>query len=348
MEKLKQMKRNFPRVVKYTLLLCTVFILFKIFYPRSYNVPQIQKRESTQFWELSTGSKIGYTLVLAKGQKKPYPIIYLHGGPGGHVSDRDIKILSPLSDDGYDLYLYDQIGSGQSARLENINEYTVDRHVKDLGEIIKKTGSEKVIFIGQSWGAVLAVLFTADNPNRVEKLILTNPGPIYPVNKELINIKAPDSLHLREPYYSNNQGNETANNLRIKAITFWATAFHKKLASDREADNFSTYLSSEVDKSTVCDTAKILKAEAGGGFYASLMTFKNLGQLQDPRPKIKNSNIPILVMKGQCDNQKWGFTNEYLELFTNHSFSVIPNAGHFILVEQPEIYLKRIEEFLSK
>jgi proline iminopeptidase len=342
------MKRKLFGAIKYTLLFCTVFFLFKIFYPRSYNVPQIQKRESTQFWELPTGSKIGYTLVLAKGQKKPCPIIYLHGGPGGHVSDRDIKILSPLSDDGYDLYLYDQIGSGQSARLENINEYTVERHVKDLEEIIKKTGSEKVIFIGQSWGAVLAVLFTAYNPDRVEKLILTSPGPIYPVHKELVNIKASDSLHLREPNYSNNQGNERANNLRTKAITFWATAFNKKLASDEEADNFSTYLSSEVDKSTVCDTAKILKAEAGGGFYASLMTFKSLGQLQDPRPKIKNLNIPILVMKAQCDNQKWGFTNEYLELFPKHNFSVIPNAGHFILIEQPEIYLKRIKEFLTK
>jgi proline iminopeptidase len=342
------MKRKLFSAIKYTLLLCTVFFLFKIFYPRSYNVPQIQKRESTQFWQLSTGSKIGYTLVLAKGQKKPYPIIYLHGGPGGHVSNRDIKILTPLADDGYDLYLYDQIGSGQSDRLKNINEYTVDRHIKDLEEIIEKTGSEKVVFIGQSWGAVLAVLFTAANPNRVQKLILTSPGPVYPVNKELANIKAPDSLHLREPYYSNKQGNEKANNLRTKAITFWATAFNKKLASDREADNFSTYLSSEVDKSAVCDTAKILKAEAGGGFYASLITFNSLGQLQDPRPKIKNLNIPILVIKGQCDNQKWGFTNEYLQLFPNHNFSVIPNAGHFILVEQPEIYLKTIKEFLNK
>jgi proline iminopeptidase len=342
------MKRIFFKIVKYILLPCTLFFLFKIFYPRNYNVPQIQKRVSTQFWELPTGSKIGYTLILAKGLKKPCPIIYLHGGPGGHVSDRDIKTLEPLSDDGYDLYLYDQVGSGQSARLENINEYTVDRHIKDLEEIIKKTGSEKVIFIGQSWGAVLAVLFTIDNPNKVEKLILTSPGPIYPVHKELASIKAPDSFHLREPYYSNNQGNKKANNLRTKAITFWATTFNKKLASDEEADNFSTYLSSEVDKSTVCDTAKILKAEAGGGFYASLMTFKNLGQLHDPRPKIKNSNIPILVMKGQCDNQKWGFTNEYLELFPTHNLSVIPNAGHFIMVEQPEIYLKRIKEFLSK
>jgi proline iminopeptidase len=78
------------------------------------------------------------------------------------------------------------------------------------------------------------------------------------------------------------------------------------------------------------------------------MTFKSLRQVNDPRPKIKNSKIPILVMKGQCDNQKWGFTNEYLELFVNHQLIIIPNAGHFISVEQPDLYKKIIREFLSK
>jgi pimeloyl-ACP methyl ester carboxylesterase len=35
-------------------------------------------------------------------------------------------------------------------------------------------------------------------------------------------------------------------------------------------------------------------------------------------------------MKGECDNQKWGFTNEYLELFKNSELKIIPGAGHFI------------------
>lgn len=342
------MKRKIFRFIKYTLLVCIVIFLVKIFWPRNYNVPPLQKRASTRYWDLSTGSRIGYTLISAKSKKKPYPIIYLHGGPGGHVTDRNIEMLSPLSYDGYDVYLYDQIGSGQSARLENIKEYTVDRHKKDLIEIINKTGSEKIILIGQSWGAILSVLFIADHTEKVKKIIFTGPGPIFPGNWELVNIKAPDSLHLREPFYSNRQGNKKANNIRTKAMSFWATALNKKLALDKEADDFQTYLDYEVNKSTVCDTAKILKAEAGGGFYARVMTFKSLGQVQDPRPKIENSKIPILVMKGQCDNQKWGFTNEYLELFTNHQLNIIPNAGHFISVEQPELYKKIILEFINK
>lgn len=336
------------RLIKYILTFFIVIFLYQVFWPRSYNVPQPGKRASTQYWDLSTGSRIAYTMISAKGKKNPYSIIYLHGGPGGHITDSVIQMLTPLSNDGYNVYLYDQVGGGYSNRLEDIQEYTPERHKKDLEEIIKKTGSEKIILIGQSWGAILAVLFASDHPEKIEKIIFTSPGPIYPVRKELANIKAPDSFHLAPPYYSNKQGNEKVNNVRTKAMAFWATTFKHKLASDEEADNFATYLSSEVDKSTVCDTAKVLKAEPGNGFYAGTMTMKSLNELQDPRPKIKNIKIPILVMKGQCDNQKWGFTNEYLDLFANHQLTVIPNAGHYISVEQPELYIKTIRKFLSR
>jgi proline iminopeptidase len=297
---------------------------------------------------LKTGSKIAYTLVSAIGIKKPYPIIYLQGGPGGFISDRNIKMLAPLSEDGFDIFLYDQIGSGQSERLSDINEYTAYRHKKDLEGLIKKIGSEKVILIGQSWGAILATLFIADNPDKVEKVILIGAGPIQPANEELLNKKAPDSLNLSKPPYSNREANEKSKNIRANAITFWAKSFGKKLASDKEADDFQTYLNNGLNKALVCDTSSALRAEGGGGFYAQVMTVQSFNEVKDPRPKLKDCKVPILIMKGQCDNQPWGFVNEYLEIFPNYKLKIIPGAGHSISVEQPELYLKTIREFLNQ
>jgi proline iminopeptidase len=342
------MRNNIFQFIKYALLLSLVAYMLAVFIPRSYDVPQMYQRKGTQYWDLQTGSKIAYTLVSAKGIKKPFPIIYLQGGPGGFISDRNIKMLAPLSEDGFDIFLYDQIGSGQSERLSDINEYTADRHKKDLEELIKKIGSEKVILIGQSWGAILATLFIADNPDKVEKVILTGAGPIQPMREELLNTDAPDSLNLRKPHYSNREANEKSKNIRINAITFWAKSFGKKLASDKEADDFQTYLNIELNKATVCDTSNALKAEGGGGFYAQLMTVQSFKEIQDIRPKLKGSKVPILLMKGQCENQSWGFLNEYIELFQNHQLKIIPNAGHSISVEQPELYLKTIREFLNQ
>jgi proline iminopeptidase len=139
--------------------LCIAIFSLLVFIPRTYYVPRLQKRASTQYRDLPTGSSIGYTLVLATGVKKPYPVIYLQGDPGGPIFDGSIEMLSPLSEDGYDIYLYDKAGCGFSDRFENIEDYTADRHKRDLEEIIKIIGAEKVILIGQSWGAVLATFF---------------------------------------------------------------------------------------------------------------------------------------------------------------------------------------------
>ena len=256
--------------------------------------------------------------------------------------------MSPIADSGYNVYLYDQIGSGESGRLKEIDNYTVARHIEDLHEIIKKIGAEKVILIGQSWGAIFAALFVADNPDKIEKIIFTSPGPIYPVRKELANSKVPDSIHLRNPFFTNAMGNKKVNNIRTKTMKWFATRFGMKLASNKEADEFETLLDYELNKSTVCDTSKIPGAEAGGGFYSSIMTYNSLLKIQNPRPKLIEVKIPVLIIKGECDNQKWGFTNEYKEIFENSELSVIPGAGHFISVEQPELYLKVIHRFLNK
>ena len=118
------------------------------------------------------------------------------------------------------------------------------------------------------------------------------------------------------------------------------------MASDKEVDEYADFLDSKMYKSALCDTSITLAARGGSGFFASIMTYKSLFLLNDFRSKMKGINIPVLVMKGQCDNQPWGATNEYLSLFPNHKFVLIPNAGHFINVEQHEMYIREIKNFL--
>lgn len=340
------MKKLLTNIVLFSLLLVLAVFVVLIFLPKKYNVPQLQKRISSKYWSLPGGSEIAYTLIEGKGDKKPFPVIFLQGGPGGPIYNRNIETLKPLAEDGFDVYLYDQVGCGFSSRLDNIEEYTAERHKKDLEEIVGLIGSEKVILIGQSWGAILAVLFAADNSEKIEKIIFTSPGPILPMNKELANVMAPDSLILIKPVYSNAQANQQAQNMRMKFVSFLAKNFGIKQASDNEVDDFQTYLNSFLGKSTVCDTANVPIAEAGGGFYAQIMTVNSFDEIPNPRPKLLNSEIPILVMKGQCDNQKWGYTNEYLEIFPNHQLIIVPSAGHGISSEQPVLYVTTILDFL--
>lgn len=341
------MKKLFLRMIKYSILIGLIIFLSIILYPRTYDVPAFQQRTNTKYWDLSTGSRIGYSLIKAKGTKKPYPVIFLQGGPGAPIFDANIETLSNLTNYGYDVYLYDLVGCGHSNRLENIDEYTVDRHKKDLAEIINKIGAKKVILIAQSWGALLATNYLADHQAKIEKLIFTGPGPILPINEQLEKLRAPDSLHLKAPKFTNAQGSQKAYNLRERVVKFTAEKFSYKLASDKEMDDFATDLNFELNKSTVVDTS-IIKPKSGYGYYVHIKTVQSFNKTPNRRDILSKCKTPILIMRGQFDGGKWGNTNEYLNVFKNHQLVIIPYAGHSIALEQPELYMNTIIKFLGK
>jgi proline iminopeptidase len=341
------MRRKLSRFFIWFILIISGLVIYIILVPRSYDVPELKERDGTQFWTLKTGSKIGYTLIQAKGEKKPYPVIFLQGGPGSPVYDGNIRILSSFAEAGYDVYLYDQIGCGYSDRLINIEEYTVERHKADLEEIVKTIGSEKVILLGQSWGAMLAAEYIGDNTSKVEKVIFTSPGYLLPVNKSVAAINAPDSLDLKDPQFTNKQGRERVYNYRARVVEWCAKVFSFKLASDREMDEFETILDHAMGKSTLCDPAKLSPLENRSGFYSMIKTVQSFNSVKDIRPKLEKCTIPALIMRGQCDGIKWGFVTEYLNLFTNHRLIIVPDAGHSIAREQPDLYIKNILEFLN-
>jgi proline iminopeptidase len=246
------------------------------------------------------------------------------------------------------VYLYDLVGCGHSNRLENIDEYTVDRHKKDLAEIIKKIGAQKVILIAKSWGALLATNYIVDHEEKVEKIIFTGPGPILPINNQLEKLKAPDSLNLKAPMFTNAQGSQKAYHLRARVVKLVAELFSYKLASDKEMDDFATNLNFEMNKSTVVDASK-MKLKSGYGYYVQLKTAQCFyKKMANRRKDLSKCNIPILIMLGQFDGGKWGYTDEYLRLFKNHQLVIIPKAGHSIALEQPKIYIHTILTFLSK
>lgn len=333
-------------LLAFTLLF--LFLGLVLFYPRTYAHAASSPLPTNKFWNLPTGSRIAYTEIKAKGEAKPYPIIFLHGGPGGFITYQQIEVLGKLANQGYDVYLYDQIGSGNSNRLDNIGEYTVERHKLDLTNIIDTIGAEKVILIGQSWGAILATLYASNHEDQIHKLVLSCPGPLLPFNYDLLDLESPDSLDLKAPLHTNREANEKVSNWRSATTALVARTFLKKLASDKEADAFQTMLNAELQKSTVLDSNKLKPVNDGGGYYVQQMTMYSANYTRDPREALSQNCTPTLVLKGQYDNQPWGFTYEYLKLLENHKLVVIPNAGHALYIDKPDKFIEEISDFLQK
>lgn len=321
------------------------WLFFLAFYPHSYNTIHLAARSDTHYWQLPHGSRIAYWHFPAQRVNKLAPLIYLHGGPGAGITNLEIATLSKLSSTGHDVYLYDQVGCGFSSRLGDIKEYSAERHVHDLEEIVKQLKADSVILVAQSWGAVLASLFIAEHPATVEKLVITAPAAIQPENKNYAGIAPPDTLHLRPPQYALKSSDMKS--LRSRAMEFWVRTFNSKLAGDKEADEYATLITNELNKTMVCDSARAVKATGTEGYYVHYMTRLSLGRVHNPRDELKKYNRPVLIMKAQCDNQRWGYTQEYLDLFPQSVFKIINNAGHNIFIEQPHEYVRAIDDFLQ-
>lgn len=104
-------------------------------------------------------------------------IVVLHGGPGGDY--RSLLKCSKFSDDGFFVVFYDQRGSGLSKRHNREIYTTVQLFIDDLDAVIKyyrRRPDQKLILMGQSWGAMLATAYINDHPGEVSGVVLSEPG----------------------------------------------------------------------------------------------------------------------------------------------------------------------------
>lgn len=96
--------------------------------------------------------------------------IYLHGGPGGHISKSNTAFFDPGH---YRVVLLDQRGCGQSRPNAETRENTTWHLVEDIEKLRRHLKIEKwhVVF-GGSWGSTLALAYAQTHPASVGSLVL--------------------------------------------------------------------------------------------------------------------------------------------------------------------------------
>lgn len=311
-----------------------------------------------QYCDLSTGSRIAYIHIPSADSAHATPLIFLHGGPGAcqvnsFGKEAPEAWYTQLAAHGFDIYIYDQVGSGLSARLPDPTQYTVERHIRDLECIRQLAGNKPCVLIGDSWGATLASHYMAAYPENVVKAIFTSPGSIdtREWNKEYSAV--PRFLSGWYPWIRQTYGEEKVDRYvhldwLMQTDVRKAYAFAGDAEMDKLADDF---ISEEILKTCVYDQRFTKSPEfrmRGMGWWASTMTIWNLMNIAPIRDSLRNDSLPILVMRGDADYLEPGIAEEYHSIFRNSRFIKVPKAGHFIWLDQPEIYKGEIEKFLSR
>lgn len=311
--------------------------------PLRDQAPQLSMLQGEKFWHMKDGTAIAYLHAAPPERPGKYPVLFVHGGPGTPNMKGDASFFGKLARDGYDVYFYDQAGSGLSSRLNNPLQYTTQRAVDELEEIRTKIRAEKLILIGHSNGGKIAAAYMKAYPEHAEKAVLISPGPLSEEDKSGGNLKSrlnrAESLSLYQELL----------HPRVMAAYLLLQvnpAAAKNFAGDHEMDARFIKVYEKTEQALHCN-AKTGKKLQGTGFYANQAP-QSAAFPAEPDIKGKIApRVPVLIFKGSCDYLSWSSAVQYKNQMPRAELVYFPHAGHNLYEDSPAAALEEIRAFLS-
>lgn len=271
-------------------------------------------------------------------------VVVVHGGPGADY--RYLLNLQALADDYYVVF-YDQRGTGLSPRVDPA-ELTVDSSVEDLNRIVEHYGGgDPVNVVGHSWGGMLATAYAGRYPDRVDHLIVAEPGIL--TNEAYAAYQSHFSEPLDPPFM-------------LRATRLWFESLHVRGPDDQaRADYFQGHVSEmwwfSPKNGYNCpgtdmpvDHAWRAGSAAGSAILNSARDADGEMDLSVLTDGLENYTRPVLMIVSAC-NEWIGLAHQqayHLALYPSVEVAVIPDAGHDMFWENPAESVAAVRAFLEQ
>ena len=251
------------------------------------------------------------------------PLVIVHGLYGS--SDNWINIGKRLAEK-HTVYMLDQRNHGRSPFADS---HTYDDLRNDLETFFEQHQIKKAILLGHSMGGKVAMWFAADFPEKVEKLVIAD---ITPKNYLLLNDDSQFYLHQNIL-------------LAMQEINF------SLIKSRNDVDD---YLAEKVDNERIRQfllknvakdiNTKLYKwrinAEVLYSHLEEIVSGVNKNWLDD---RIPITSYPVIFIRGMKSNYILP-EDEILikEIYPESKIIDIPDAGHWLHAEQPELFMQAV------
>ncbi|MEP6925053.1 MAG: prolyl aminopeptidase [Pyrinomonadaceae bacterium] len=267
------------------------------------------------------------------GNPDGLPIVFLHGGPGGGITESYRRFFDPAA---YNIVLFDQRGSGKSTPHAELEGNTTWDIVADIERLREKFGIEKWIVFGGSWGSTLALTYAETHPMRVSGLILRGiflcrPSELSWFYQQGASQIFPDFW---EPYRDAIPENERGDMMQ---------AYYKRMTSDDEKTRLDACRAWSVWEGSTSklypDTALIdhfagdkeslALARIECHYFVNNCFFPTDNYLLENIEKIRH--IPTVIVQGRYDvvcpaTSAWNLH----KAFPESSLTIVPAAGHSV------------------
>ncbi len=143
------------------------------------------------------------------------PMVCLHGHTGQvHIWDEFAEEMSGR----YHVFAVDQRGHGESGWADD--GYARDRFVEDLAAFVDALDLRRFVLVGLSMGGWHSLLYTAENPDRVDRMVIVDIAPEPSVmSREMMGSRPPTPIEfatLDAAVQSAREGNPWATDTRLR------------------------------------------------------------------------------------------------------------------------------------
>ena len=255
------------------------------------------------------------------GSRGALPLVLCHGGPG--LSD-NLEPVAAMVDDLAFVVRYDQRGGGRSAEVGR--PYDIATFVTDLEELRGELGFERWVVGGHSWGALLALLYCLEHPDRALGLVyLSGPGLDFSRRDEAARER------MRRLTESERRELEHGSPpLKRRLQLMWSTDFaHRDNCPDFNREPLYRWPRNEA-------VSRALVAECDRMFAT-----------REPRVRLARMPTPALVVRGDGDPIPRRGPQEVAALLPEAQFLELAGVGHLPWLERPELLRDGLRSFLT-
>lgn len=265
-------------------------------------------------------------------------MLYLHGGPGS-VESLLTGLFQDKWEEIYTVVHWDQRGAGKTLTRNSDKLPTVELMLQDLFEVVqylkKKYNKKKIVLFGHSWGSVLGSIFIRKHPEEIEYYIgagqiismMENEQVGYNKIKELIE-QAGDKKSLKKlESIGEYPGGKVVFDKVLKVRKLQGKY---KVGLELGMDIWIAVFKSPVFKFS--DIIAFMKSFKANSKVLSFLGSFNL------RTEAKEYKVPVYYVLGGNDwLAPYVIAEDYFKEINapNKEVFIIPNAGHFLMMDQP-------------
>lgn len=294
-----------------------------------------------EWWVMNPDGCSLYVAEFGQGA----PVVVIHGGFGGEHS----YLLDAVSGlpEKYHFIFYDQRGSlrspfrvyekgGSESCPDSL--ITLGKHVTDLERLRAQLRVERISIVAHSMGALVALSYLEQFPQRVQGLVLLAPGiPLRPVSNKGLLAEQKAAI------------NALFENPQLDAEKKKAGVDHPPLSDKQKIEEWRIRYAA----ANIYDVTKWRELRGGMAFYnprAGSLASKSIPASYDFVELLRSRTCPTSIVLGDHDISDMGarVIQQQSAGVANISLTVLANAGHALWVDQPDAVRNAIDQGLAR